>query len=109
MDASDFVLLYIQYLTNTEPLSVTDLSSTADDGLKVRISFKVGYIHSGCKFIMQTTRSISLAAKDLVHCPYLVEHIVQGCPGSYTEDAAFKAYPKCETVPCNEFEDAFKV
>ncbi|KAG6661226.1 hypothetical protein I3843_03G154400 [Carya illinoinensis] len=54
-----------------KPLSVSDLSSTADDGSKVRISFK-------------------------------------GCPGSYTEDAAFKAYPKCETVPCNEFEDAFK-
>ncbi|KAF5481059.1 hypothetical protein F2P56_001746 [Juglans regia] len=54
-----------------KPLSVSDLSSTADDGSKVRISFK-------------------------------------GYPGSYTEDAAFKAYPKCETVPCNEFEDAFK-
>jgi arogenate/prephenate dehydratase len=29
--------------------------------------------------------------------------------GSYSEDAALKAYPKCEPIPCNEFEDAFKV
>ncbi|KAK4259013.1 hypothetical protein QN277_005392 [Acacia crassicarpa] len=32
----------------------------------------------------------------------------QGLPGAYSEDAALKAYPKCETVPCDEFEVAFK-
>lgn len=32
----------------------------------------------------------------------------QGVPGSYSEDAALKAYPKCETVPCDEYEAAFK-
>ncbi|KAH9793235.1 Arogenate dehydratase [Citrus sinensis] len=32
----------------------------------------------------------------------------KGLPGSFSEDAALKAYPKCETVPCDEFEDAFK-
>lgn len=32
----------------------------------------------------------------------------QGIPGAYSEDAALKAYPKCETVPCDEFEVAFK-
>ncbi|KAG8642277.1 hypothetical protein MANES_12G074000v8 [Manihot esculenta] len=32
----------------------------------------------------------------------------KGLPGSYSEDAALKAYPKCETVPCDEFEEAFK-
>ncbi|EXB37884.1 Arogenate dehydratase/prephenate dehydratase 1 [Morus notabilis] len=32
----------------------------------------------------------------------------KGLPGSYSEDAALKAYPKCQTVPCNEFEDTFK-
>lgn len=35
--------------------------------------------------------------------------MMQGLPGSYSEDAALKAYPNCESVPCNEFEDAFKV
>ncbi|GMY09877.1 arogenate dehydratase/prephenate dehydratase 1, chloroplastic-like [Fagus crenata] len=53
------------------PLSVSDLSGAADDGSKVRISFK-------------------------------------GSAGSYSEDAALKPYPKCETVPCKDFEDAFK-
>lgn len=33
----------------------------------------------------------------------------QGLPGAYTEDAALKAYPKCETVPCVDFDTAFKV
>lgn len=32
----------------------------------------------------------------------------QGVPGSYSEDAALKAYPNCETVPCDGFEAAFK-
>ncbi|KAB5560402.1 hypothetical protein DKX38_005359 [Salix brachista] len=32
----------------------------------------------------------------------------QGMPGAYGEAAALKAYPKCETVPCEEFEAAFK-
>ncbi|KAK7359785.1 hypothetical protein VNO77_01750 [Canavalia gladiata] len=32
----------------------------------------------------------------------------QGLPGAYSEDAAFKAYPKCKTVPCDEFETTFK-
>ncbi|XAR53795.1 Arogenate dehydratase [Bertholletia excelsa] len=32
----------------------------------------------------------------------------QGIPGAYSETAALKAYPKCETVPCDEFEAALK-
>ncbi|XP_061345564.1 arogenate dehydratase/prephenate dehydratase 1, chloroplastic [Gastrolobium bilobum] len=32
----------------------------------------------------------------------------QGLSGAYSEDAALKAYPKCETVPCDDFEAAFK-
>lgn len=35
--------------------------------------------------------------------------MVQGVLGSFSEDAALKAYPNSETVPCDEFEDAFKV
>jgi len=34
---------------------------------------------------------------------------VQGLAGAYTEDAALKAYPKCETVPCDDFETSLKV
>ncbi|XP_059438261.1 arogenate dehydratase/prephenate dehydratase 1, chloroplastic isoform X2 [Corylus avellana] len=32
----------------------------------------------------------------------------QGLPGAYSEAAALKAYPKSETVPCDQFEEAFK-
>ncbi|KAL2331844.1 hypothetical protein Fmac_019425 [Flemingia macrophylla] len=32
----------------------------------------------------------------------------KGIPGSYSEDAAIKAYPNCEMVPCNDYEEAFK-
>ncbi|XP_042066833.1 arogenate dehydratase/prephenate dehydratase 1, chloroplastic-like isoform X2 [Salvia splendens] len=34
--------------------------------------------------------------------------LVMGVPGAYSEAAALKAYPKCETVPCDHFEAAFK-
>ncbi|KAG4967788.1 hypothetical protein JHK87_033439 [Glycine soja] len=34
---------------------------------------------------------------------------IMGLPGAYTEDAALKAYPKCETVPCEDFETSFKL
>ncbi|KAJ1297643.1 hypothetical protein BS78_01G392900 [Paspalum vaginatum] len=32
----------------------------------------------------------------------------QGCPGAYSEAAAKKAYPDCETVPCEHFDTAFQ-
>ncbi|KQK14467.1 arogenate dehydratase/prephenate dehydratase 2, chloroplastic isoform X1 [Brachypodium distachyon] len=32
----------------------------------------------------------------------------QGCPGAYSEAAAKKAYPSCQTVPCEYFETAFQ-
>ncbi|KAG6594666.1 Arogenate dehydratase/prephenate dehydratase 1, chloroplastic, partial [Cucurbita argyrosperma subsp. sororia] len=51
-----------------------------------------------------------LSATDL-HSPNdgsKVRVAYQGSPGSYSEIAAMKAYPKCETVPCDDFEAAFK-
>ncbi|KAL2341290.1 hypothetical protein Fmac_009230 [Flemingia macrophylla] len=32
----------------------------------------------------------------------------KGLPGSYSEEAALKAYPECETVPCADFQTALK-
>ncbi|KAL3694247.1 hypothetical protein R1sor_007898 [Riccia sorocarpa] len=32
----------------------------------------------------------------------------QGVPGAYSEAAASKAYPKCEAVPCEQFDAAFQ-
>ncbi|KAL1829834.1 hypothetical protein ACET3Z_008246 [Daucus carota] len=54
-----------------KPLTATDLTSSPNDGSKVRVAY-------------------------------------QGVPGAYSEAAALKAYPKCETVPCDQFEAAFK-
>ncbi|KAI4980752.1 hypothetical protein ZWY2020_021237 [Hordeum vulgare] len=34
---------------------------------------------------------------------------LKGCPGAYSEAAAKKAYPSCETVPCEYFETAFQI
>ncbi|XP_022142247.1 arogenate dehydratase/prephenate dehydratase 1, chloroplastic isoform X2 [Momordica charantia] len=51
-----------------------------------------------------------LSATDL-HSPNdgsKVRVAYQGLPGAYSEIAAMKAYPKCETVPCDDFEAAFK-
>uniref|UniRef100_A0ACD5YMT3 Uncharacterized protein n=1 Tax=Avena sativa TaxID=4498 RepID=A0ACD5YMT3_AVESA len=33
----------------------------------------------------------------------------QGFPGAYSEAAAKKAYPNCQTVPCEHFDTAFQV
>ncbi|KAE8686384.1 Arogenate dehydratase/prephenate dehydratase 1 [Hibiscus syriacus] len=33
----------------------------------------------------------------------------QGNPGAYCEDAALKAYPNCESVPCDQFKSAFNI
>nr|GEZ96713.1 arogenate dehydratase/prephenate dehydratase 6, chloroplastic-like [Tanacetum cinerariifolium] len=32
----------------------------------------------------------------------------QGVPGAYSESAACKAFPKCESIPCDQFEVAFQ-
>ncbi|KAJ8551963.1 hypothetical protein K7X08_028406 [Anisodus acutangulus] len=32
----------------------------------------------------------------------------QGVPGAYSEAAAGKAYPKCDAIPCDQFEVAFQ-
>lgn len=52
-----------------------------------------------------------LTANDLSSSPRdgsKVRVAYQGLPGAYSEAAALKAYPKCETVPCDQFEAAFK-
>ncbi|KAH9622227.1 hypothetical protein KSS87_010512 [Heliosperma pusillum] len=51
-----------------------------------------------------TASDLSLSRKD----GSKVRVAFQGVRGSYSEDAALKAYPNCETVPCDGFEAAFK-
>ncbi len=33
----------------------------------------------------------------------------QGIPGSYSESCVIENYPKCETIPCRTFQDAFEL
>ncbi|KAJ4834498.1 ADP,ATP carrier protein [Turnera subulata] len=53
-------------------------------------------------------RPLSIAVSTATEDGAKVRISFRGLPGSDSEDAALKAYPKCETVPCSEFEDAFK-
>ncbi|GLT83287.1 hypothetical protein SLE2022_015840 [Rubroshorea leprosula] len=52
-----------------------------------------------------------LSASDLTPSPddgTKVRVAYQGIAGAYSEAAALKAYPDCETVPCDQFESTFK-
>ncbi|GLT29403.1 hypothetical protein SLA2020_042750 [Shorea laevis] len=52
-----------------------------------------------------------LSANDLLPSPddgTRVRVAYQGIAGAYSEAAALKVYPDCETVPCDQFESAFK-
>ncbi|KAI4997215.1 hypothetical protein ZWY2020_052557 [Hordeum vulgare] len=42
-------------------------------------------------------------------CPATSPSNYLGCPGAYSEAAAKKAYPSCETVPCEYFETTFQM
>uniref|UniRef100_A0A2C9V655 arogenate dehydratase n=1 Tax=Manihot esculenta TaxID=3983 RepID=A0A2C9V655_MANES len=53
-----------------------------------------------------------LTITDLSPAPMHGSHLrvaYQGVPGAYSEAAAGKAYPNCESIPCDQFEVAFQV
>ncbi|WCJ37558.1 arogenate dehydratase 1 [Euphorbia peplus] len=61
------------------------------------------------KDITSFPRPLSVADFSLNPCDGVNMRIsYKGLPGSYSEDAALKAYPKCETVACDELDEAFK-
>nr|POE46519.1 isoform 2 of arogenate dehydratase/prephenate dehydratase 1, chloroplastic [Quercus suber] len=114
-----FIFLYFIH----KPLSANDLSSCSKDGSKVRVAYQgLPGAYSG---IERTQGNESrgfhkdlnllpkhLSANDLSSCSKdgsKVRVAYQGFPGAYSEAAALKAYPKCETVPRDQFEEAFKV
>lgn len=52
-----------------------------------------------------------LTITDLSPAPMHGSHLrvaYQGVPGAYSEAAAGKAYPNCESIPCDQFEVAFQ-
>lgn len=108
-----FVLSKFLVIT-AEPLTI---SVTPNDGTKVRISFKVRWLKGNTRALQNdqlfavTLMYFARISIEKIHLIIfiLVILMVQGSPGSFTEDAALKAYPNCETIPCDEFEEAFKV
>ncbi|CAA6658170.1 unnamed protein product [Spirodela intermedia] len=71
--------------------------------------FAVGYGRVFLIWFKWSAEPLSLA--DLSPSPdndSKVRVAYQGFPGAFSEAAALKVYPQCETVPCEQFEAAFK-
>ncbi|XP_010475615.1 PREDICTED: arogenate dehydratase/prephenate dehydratase 6, chloroplastic [Camelina sativa] len=61
--------------------------------------------------VLQQHRQKPLSMSDLSPAPKHGSNLrvaYQGVPGAYSEAAAGKAYPNCQTVPCDQFEVAFQ-
>ncbi|MCO5583740.1 hypothetical protein L7F22_037654 [Adiantum nelumboides] len=66
---------------------------------------------SKCSPTNQLTLPKPLSVADFTNPPAhgsSVRVAYQGVPGAYSEAAAGKAFPKCEAVPCEQFEAAFQ-
>ncbi|KAI3829383.1 hypothetical protein L1987_03506 [Smallanthus sonchifolius] len=90
-----------------KPLTPPDLGSTSTDAKiqDTQITESKGF-HKDLNNLPKP-----LTATDLVPSANdgsKVRVAYQGLPGAYSEAAALKAYPKCETVPCEQFESVFK-
>ena len=81
-------------MNSSEPLSATDVHSP-NDGSKVQVAYQIQ--------LMATPFTFNC----LWHRCYCFVCMVEGLLGAYSEIAALKAYPKCETIPCNDFKAAF--
>ncbi|KAK9065308.1 hypothetical protein SSX86_016691 [Deinandra increscens subsp. villosa] len=91
-------------LEDDKPLKPSDLDSNSGDG-----RFDDSQITNFHKDLSYLPKPLSLT--DLVSSNSdgsKVRVAYKGAPGAYSEAAALKAYPKCETVPCEEFETVFK-
>lgn len=84
-----------------EPLAPTGAASVQDTNIIQSKGFHRD-LQSLPKPLSATDLSCGLGDGSNVRVAY------QGIPGAYSEAAALKAYPKCETVPCDQFEAAFK-
>lgn len=95
------------HVEGDKPLSPPDLGSSATDGAieETQITESKGFhkdLNSLPKPLSATDPISSGNDGSKVRVAY------QGLPGAYSEAAALKAYPKCETVPCDQFESVFK-
>ncbi|KAL8214720.1 hypothetical protein R6Q57_004169 [Mikania cordata] len=90
-----------------KPLTPPDLGSTATDGTieETQITESKGF-HRDLNSLPKPLTAMDLVSS--VNDGAKVRVAYQGLPGAYSEAAALKAYPKCETVPCDQFESVFK-
>ncbi|XP_047164740.1 arogenate dehydratase/prephenate dehydratase 1, chloroplastic-like [Vigna umbellata] len=88
-----------------EKAAVTGFESSGNaDRIRVQSSVLLEGFHKDAKLINKQLRANGFCSSDRSK----VRVAYKGLPGAYNEDAAFKAYPNCETVPCLDSETAFK-
>ena len=81
------------------------------DGKGLKVAYQVGARRNashGCCFSFLIIRLCLCCVSDNFMGVWLW-CLIQGCAGAYSEAAAKKAYPNCETVPCEHFDTAFQV
>lgn len=83
------------------------------------------HLQSSCSILASTfadeTKSVDLAPTSNLPKPLTLNDMCpapthgsdirvayQGVPGAYSESAAFKAFPNCESIPCDQFEVVFQ-
>ncbi|XP_022887804.1 arogenate dehydratase/prephenate dehydratase 6, chloroplastic-like [Olea europaea var. sylvestris] len=86
---------------------VAGVASVNDD--KTLELVPVNGARAGAKSSLALPKPLSLAnfSATPVHGSQL-RVAYRGVPGAYSETAAGKAYPKCEAIPCDQFEIAFQ-
>ncbi|QCD77137.1 prephenate dehydratase [Vigna unguiculata] len=85
--------------------AVSGFESSGDaDRIRVQPSVLLEGFHKDANIINKQLRGNDLCSSDRSK----LRVAYKGLPGAYGEDAALKAYPNCETVPCLDFETAFK-
>lgn len=95
------------HVEDEKPLSPSDLGSTSTDERieDTQITESKGF-HKDMNSLPKPLSATDLLSSGNDGSKVRVAY--QGLPGAYSEAAALKAYPKCETVPCDQFESVFK-
>ncbi|XP_022857665.1 arogenate dehydratase/prephenate dehydratase 1, chloroplastic-like isoform X1 [Olea europaea var. sylvestris] len=82
--------------------STADLQKSVDK----RESSVTKKVQKGLSFLPRPLSVTDFSTSSTNHSKVRISF--KGLAGAYSEEAALKAYPQCETFPCEEFEDTFK-
>ncbi|KAG8365397.1 hypothetical protein BUALT_Bualt18G0100400 [Buddleja alternifolia] len=92
--------LYQRAITSVED-EIPFTPSVVEDVTQISLA---GGFHKDLNSLPKPLSAIDISPSDGTK----VRVAYQGAPGAYSETAALKAYPKCQTVPCDQFEAVFK-